>query len=181
MIHTLRKIIRTVYKPLFYLIGVWFYKEIHMSDYISPMAYVRNRNKLRLGGECLLQRSCSLWGDIKLGRAVFIGPGTCLYGKIEMGDYVMVAPNVMIAAGNHGYQDRSVPMLRQQDTSLGIRIGRDVWIGAGAVILDGVTVGDGAIIGALALVNRDVPPYMIVGGNPAKVIKERPGKSTETS
>lgn len=64
-------------------------------------------------------------------------------------------------------------MMTQKDTSIGIKIGNNVWIGANSVILDGVTIEDGAIIAAGAIVTRNVEKYTIVGGNPAKKIKTR--------
>jgi len=94
-------------------------------------------------------------------------------GKIEIGDNVMMGPGVNIIAENHVFEDVSIPMNRQGVTNVGIRIADNVWIGTRAIILDGVNIGEGAVIAAGALVNKDVPPYAIVGGVPAKVIKSR--------
>ena len=82
--------------------------------------------------------------------------------------------NVAMIAFNHGFYTREIPVKEQDYVDAAITIEDDVWIGAGVVILAGVTIGKGAIIAAGAVVNKDVPPYTIVGGVPAKVIKERP-------
>lgn len=85
----------------------------------------------------------------------------------------MIAPFVYIVDSDHGIE-RTLPMNRQPNIVEPIVIGSDVWIGAHAVILRGVTVGKGAIIASGAVVKHDVPAYSIVGGVPARVIGERP-------
>jgi acetyltransferase-like isoleucine patch superfamily enzyme len=110
---------------------------------------------------------------MRAGRNVSFGPGSAIYGKVTIGDDVMIAPNVVIAGGSHGTARNGVPMARQPDVSIGITIANDVWIGANAVIADGVTIGDGAIVGAGAVVTRDVAPYAVVVGNPARVLRYR--------
>lgn len=86
-------------------------------------------------------------------------------------------PNVTIMAGNHNFRDVGVYIHdnhnKRPDDDMPVMIMDDVWIGCNAVILKGVTINKGAIIGAGAIVTKDVPAYAIVGGNPAKVIKYR--------
>ena len=116
-----------------------------------------------------------------LGEGLIIGDNVgisfnCLIqvrGKIIIGNNVIIGPNVSIIAENHLYGDLNKPINQQGVSRLGINIGDGVWIGAGVTILDGVTVGLGSIIAAGALVNRDVPPFSIVGGVPGKVLKYR--------
>ena len=88
---------------------------------------------------------------------------------IEIGDNVLIAPNVIICTASHPLDYR----LRDQglEYALPIRIGNSVWIGAGAIILPGVTIGDHAVIGAGAIVNRDIPANCVAVGNPARVIR----------
>lgn len=112
---------------------------------------------------------------ITLGSHVGISPGCFIgvRGKIEIGDNTILGPMVSLHAENHNYADASVPIRLQGTSRRGITVGRDCWIGAKATILDGVSVGDGAVIAAGALVNRDVPACAVAGGVPAKVLKMR--------
>lgn len=94
-------------------------------------------------------------------------------GPVEIGDDCIFGPNVAIHSENHVFADFDVPIRLQGTTREGVRIGRDCWVGEGAVILDGVTIGDGCVIAAGAVVNKNIPAFSIVGGVPAKVLKER--------
>jgi len=125
--------------------------------------------------------------DINIGRYTSInGPNTTIYAEvnsIQIGNFCSIARNVDIQEWNHPVNKLSTSMIgahylgipiRQEMESRGpIIIGHDVWIGAQAVILSGVNIGDGAIIGANAVVASDIPPFAIAVGNPAKVIKFR--------
>jgi len=94
--------------------------------------------------------------------------------KISIGSYVMIAHNVMIIGGNHNIERTDIPMMRQGEGKQGdIIIEDDVWIGAGAIILTGVTIGKGSVIGAGSIVTKSIPSYSIAVGNPAIVIKKR--------
>lgn len=112
---------------------------------------------------------------LEVGRNFNINRGVNIYarGGVKIGDYVLIGPNVIIASSQHRYNIRGLPILFQGHEKQQVVIGNDVWIGANAVILPGVTVGDGAIIGAGAVVTVDVEPYSIVGGVPACKIGER--------
>lgn len=98
-------------------------------------------------------------------------------GRIEIGDNVLLASRVFItdhAHGNASGRDDLLlgPAQRPLCTKGSVVIGQDVWIGEGAVVLGGVRIGRGAVVGANAVVTRDVPPYAVVGGAPAKIIKQ---------
>ena len=94
-------------------------------------------------------------------------------GPVEIGDDCIFGPNVAIHSENHVFSNLNTPIRLQGATREGVRIGRDCWVGEGAVILDGVTIGDGCVIAAGAVVTKDVPDFSIVGGVPAKVLKKR--------
>ncbi|MBQ6746413.1 MAG: sugar O-acetyltransferase [Bacteroidaceae bacterium] len=105
--------------------------------------------------------------QMQLGKQVFINHSlTCMAaGGITIDDGVMIGPNVKILTDNHDFQDRMVLRCK------GIYIGKNAWIGAGAIILPGVAIGENAIVAAGAIVTKNVAPNTIVGGNPAKFIK----------
>lgn len=111
---------------------------------------------------------------IRIGRDSLIGEYNVLRGQggITIGNRVYTSPLVQLLAVNHVYRDPSLPMVEQGITAEGIIIEDDVWIGAGAIVTDGVRVGKGAVVAAGAVVTKDVPPYSVVGGVPARVIKQ---------
>lgn len=110
---------------------------------------------------------------ISIGNHSGIGDNCYFQGAVTLGDHVMMAPRVSFIADTHVYEDISRPMNQQGIQSKPVIVGNDVWIGYGAIILAGVHIGDGAVIGAGAVVTKDVQAYNIVGGVPAKVIKKR--------
>jgi acetyltransferase-like isoleucine patch superfamily enzyme len=85
----------------------------------------------------------------------------------------MIAPNVVIVAFNHGYKKLEIPMAKQINTEAAVIIDDDVWVASNCTIGKGVRIGKGSIIAANSFVNKDVPPYSIVGGVPAKFIRTR--------
>lgn len=107
--------------------------------------------------------------NIKVGRNVFINSGCCFQdqGGIEIGDGTLIGHQVVIATLNHDPD----PEKRGDMFPRPVKIGAKVWIGSHATLLPGVTVGEGAIVAAGAVVTRDVPPRSVVAGVPARVIK----------
>lgn len=92
--------------------------------------------------------------------------------ELQIGDYTIIGGYVQIIDHNHSC--RKNELIKEQKAEIKpIRIGRDVWIGSGAKILCGVTIGDGAVIGANAVVNKDIPAYAVAAGVPAKVVRYR--------
>ena len=110
---------------------------------------------------------------IKIGKDSLVGEYSIIRGQggVEIGERVFTSPFTQIIAVNHLFHDTKRPFTEQGITAEGIVIEDDVWLGAGAVITDGVRVGKGAVVAAGAVVTKDVPPYTVVGGVPAKVIK----------
>lgn len=111
-------------------------------------------------------------GEVIIGDNCTIGIGSTLMGPVEIGNNVILAQHVGIYGLNHGYEDIDIPIRNQKCTTALIKIGDDSWIGTNAVITAGVTVGKHSIVAAGSVVTRDVPDYTIVGGNPARILKQ---------
>lgn len=94
--------------------------------------------------------------------------------RIRIGDHVAVAPEVSFFAAGHDYTRLSLPNIAGS-----ITVGDHVWIGGRSIILGGVSIGEGAVIAAGAIVTRDIPPYTVAAGAPARVIKKRELKNGE--
>ena len=114
-------------------------------------------------------------GVIVIGRNCSINPGCLIYGHggLTIGDDVRIAGNVTIIPANHTVDTPGLLVREQGETRRGIAIGNDVWIGAGAVVLDGVSLADGSVIGAGAIVTKSTEPRGIYYGNPARFARRR--------
>ncbi len=95
-----------------------------------------------------------------------------MIGPLQIGNDVMIAQHVVISALNHGYADVTLPISLQPVTTKPVVIEDEAWIGANAVITAGVRVGKHAVVAAGSVVTKDVLPYSIVAGNPARLIKK---------
>lgn len=96
-----------------------------------------------------------------------------VHGPLKIGDNVMMGPDVTILSQTHIIERTDIPMGKQGMREAIVIIGNDVWIGMRSIIMPGVKIGNGAVIGAGAVVTKDVPDYAIVGGVPARIIKYR--------
>lgn len=138
------------------------------------------REKSELGRRNLVRNSI-------IGRGSYTGTNSIIKNA-EIGKYCCIGWNVSIGGGNHNYQNVSMytdywykrtfgidssQLTGINETTENVKIGNDVWIGAGANILNGVEIGDGCVIAAGAVVTKDIPPYSVVIGVPGKVIKKR--------
>ena len=114
------------------------------------------------------------FAEIKIGRDSLIGEYTVIRGQggVQIGDRVYTSPHTQIIAVNHIFDDPDQPFVDQGITAEGIVIEDDVWLGSGAIITDGVQIGQGAVIAAGAVVTDDVEPHTMVGGIPARPIRD---------
>ena len=111
-------------------------------------------------------------GDVLIGDYTRIGMHNTVIGPVTIGNHVNLAQGITITALNHNFTDKEKRIDEQGISTSAVNIGDDIWIGANAVILPGVTIGHHAVIAAGAVVNKDVPAHTLVAGVPAKVIKE---------
>jgi acetyltransferase-like isoleucine patch superfamily enzyme len=132
----------------------------------------------RLDGICYIYAGARLSHSygIRCGRELMVNAGAFLYGRggLTIGDWVMIGPNVVIVSSQHRFDDPRVPMMFLGQRAAAVTIGSDVWLGANAVVLPGVTIADGTVVSAGAVVTKDTEPYSIVGGIPATKIGMRP-------
>lgn len=111
---------------------------------------------------------------ISVGDRSSVGLDASLHGPVTVGRDVMMGPEVLIYALSHATGRTDIPMIDQGDRPPNpVTIEDDVWIGARAIILPGVTIGRGSVVGAGAVVTKSVPEYSVVAGNPARIVKSR--------
>jgi len=133
---------------------------VKIGDYswIAPFAFLMAYGgSIEIGAHCSVNSFCMLYG----------------HGGLKIGDGVRIASGTVIIPSNHVFNDLDVPIHLQGLVNKGIIIDNDVWIGANCTILDGVRIGKGSVIAAGTVVNKDVEPYSIMGGVPARLIKQR--------
>lgn len=112
--------------------------------------------------------------DFHAGEFVYVGPGCRINPGVRVDRYSMLGPNVQIVGNDHVFDLPGVPIIFSGRPAFRpTHIGKDVWIGAGATVLCGTTIGDGAVVASGAVVTRDIEPFTVVGGVPARVIKRR--------
>jgi acetyltransferase-like isoleucine patch superfamily enzyme len=148
--------------------------------FVSPRAEVEITPHLKIGRGSVIGSFTKVKatdGPLAIGAHVEIATGCVLTSHtrgVEIGDDCLIGPNVSIIGNNYRYDRLDVPIRLQEKVSAkGIRVGRDVWIGAGCVLLDGADVGSGAILAPNSVVSGPVPEGAVVQGNPGKVIFTR--------
>jgi acetyltransferase-like isoleucine patch superfamily enzyme len=118
-------------------------------------------------------------GGVFIGNRSFIGISSVLIGPLRLGSDVIIAQHVVFSGLNHGYLHIDIPITKQPCTSADIVVEDDVWIGANAVITAGVHIGKHAVIAGGSVVTKNVPAYSVVGGNPARVLKQYSAESKQ--
>ena len=128
-----------------------------------------------LGRRSVVESYCCInnaVGDVTIGDYSRIGIHCTVIGPVSIGSHVNLAQGITVTALNHNFSDTTQRIDQQGITTRPVVIADDVWIGANAVILPGVTIGQHAVVAAGAVVTKDVPPFSVVGGVPATVLKK---------
>lgn len=131
-------------------------------------------NDFRIGDGSSLEEYCVVdngVGDVLIGDNTMVGIRNTLIGPLRIGNHVIIAQNVVFSGLNHSYEDASVPICKQRISKKQIVVEDDCWIGANCVITAGVHIGTHAVIGAGSVVTKNVAPYTVVAGCPARIIK----------
>ena len=121
-----------------------------------------------------IEKGATFGPEVSIGDRSGIGINCEMYGPVSIGNDVMMGPEVIVYTSGHRFERTDISMMDQGFTDVKpVTIGNDVWIGRRVIIMPGVTIGDGCVIGAGAVVTKDIPPYSVAVGVPAKVIKSR--------
>ncbi|HEY9620209.1 MAG TPA: acyltransferase [Crinalium sp.] len=140
-------------------------------------------SRVRLGKDVCLDRGVDIKAQrdcqIEIGDATYIGPYVCIVGagSISIGKDCLIASQSGFYANSHHFDDPHSPIRKQHVTFEGIVIEDDCWLGNGVRVLDGVTIGRGSVIGAGSVVTKNIPPYSVAVGVPARVISQRGQKA----
>jgi len=186
----IRDIVKSVYVGIIQVLTRLAYIEREFPSSISlwarldviPRAPHHERHKLSIGKNSLIESLCAIctWhGDVVLKDGASIGIGSVVMGPVFIGEGSACSQNCFISGQSHHYEDISKHLFKQGIETKQVVIGKNVWIGANSVILPGVKIGDNAVIGAGSTITEDVPPYSVVAGNPARIIKQYDSKTKQ--
>jgi acetyltransferase-like isoleucine patch superfamily enzyme len=152
--------------------------------YIHPMAIISRPKYMAIGDGCRIGAYASIYLHplekihtgplLVLGKGVFVGIRCVIsaHYRVELKDNVLLGPNVLIVDAHHRYEDITVPIRKAGMTEKSfVVVEEEAWIGMNSCIFRGVTVGRHSVVGANSVVNTDVPPYTVVVGNPARVVR----------
>jgi maltose O-acetyltransferase len=169
-------------------LGLFYGMARHLPDSTVPGGWLWRRLRYIIcrplfhncGGNVNIERGAYIGAGrtISIGSNSNIGINAAIHRGTRIGSNVMMGPEVIIFTTNHRTSSTEIPMIDQgYEPTAPVTIGDDVWIGARAIILPGVTVASGSIVGAGAVVSRDVPERAIVVGNPARIVRYRTAPS----
>ena len=125
--------------------------------YVDYHTYIRYPSKVSIGAHTWINRGCRFLASQHFKEV-----------EIKIGEHVAIAPECIFLAAGHDYHYRTLP-----DAAATITVGDYVWLGARVTVLPGISIGEGAVIGANSVVTQDIPPWTVAVGSPAKVIKKR--------
>lgn len=153
---------------------IWAFNQLSPSQTEEKIAFMKE-NFAECGDKCFIESPFrASWGGrhVHFGSGIYANCNLTLIddGHIYVGDRVLFGPSVIVATANHPLN----PLLRRQEMQYvrDVHIGENVWIGSGAIILPGVTIGKNSIIGAGSVVTRDIPEMVLAVGNPCRVVRE---------
>jgi acetyltransferase-like isoleucine patch superfamily enzyme/putative methionine-R-sulfoxide reductase with GAF domain len=155
---------------------------VHIFKNVRLDARGHENNKIYLGQRVALEHGVEIGAldntHIHIDENTYIASYVCIAGpgNIKIGKQCMIASHSGIYANNHNFADLTQPIREQGVTRKGITIEDNCWLGHGVTVLDGVTIGQGSVIGAGSVVSKDIPPFSIAVGVPAKVIRDRQEK-----
>jgi acetyltransferase-like isoleucine patch superfamily enzyme len=132
-------------------------------------------NRFEIGEKTIIEDFCTInnaVGDVLIGNRTLIGMSNVIIGPVTLGNHILFAQNVVLSALNHNFEDITKPISEQGFSTKAITVDDGVWIGANAVVVPGVHIGRNSVIAAGSVVTKDVAPYTVVVGNPARPMKQ---------
>jgi acetyltransferase-like isoleucine patch superfamily enzyme len=132
-------------------------------------------NRFELGANSTIEDFAAInngVGPVIIGDRTKIGLSNTIIGPVTIGNDIRLAQNITLSGLNHNYEDINIPIHKQGVSTAPISIEDNTWIGANVVVLAGVTIGKHAIVAAGSIVTKDIPPYSVAVGNPARIIKQ---------
>lgn len=146
--------------------------QVDPSCFVASEAVV-DADNFHLGADSYLAAQTHVTGEVQIGNNCSVNVFTAIRGDVRIGDGVRIGASCSVLGFNHVFTDPHVPVRLQGIDSRGIVIAEDVWIGAHVLVLDGVKIGAHSVIGAGAVVTKDIPDYSVAVGNPARIIRNR--------
>lgn len=132
-------------------------------------------NRFELGANSIIEDFSAInngVGSVIIGDRTKIGLSNTIIGPVTIGNNIRLAQNITLSGLNHNYEDINIPIHEQGVSTAPITIEDNTWIGANVVVVAGVTIGKHAIVAAGSIVTKDIPPYSVAVGNPARIIKQ---------
>lgn len=170
----IKKIKRAFFRRLYIYIGIHLPSSVFSERSRKLREWMAKNFIEQCGKNVNFEKGAKFCPELHIGDNSGIGLNATISGRVVIGKDVMMGPNCIIYTYSHSHNRIDIPMDQQGFEPEKIKyIGDDVWIGANVTILPNVNVGNHCIIGAGAVVTKDVPDYAIVGGNPAKIIRMR--------
>ena len=164
--------------------AIWRAMYVATAKWLPQSSYSQIARKIRgffarricssTGRRINIERGATFGPLLSLGHESGVGVNCEIHGEVHLGDYVMMAPECIFYTQNHAFDRLDEPMCHQGvQPARPITVGNDVWFGRRVIVMPGVSIGDGCIVGAGAVVTKDIAPFSIVGGVPAQTIGAR--------
>lgn len=159
---------------LYQVLAAWLPQSYHFKPAMAFRRLFAKGIATKVGKKVNIEHNAKFTPGLEIGDRSGVGIDCELTGPVKIGNDVMMGPEVIVYTSGHKFDRTDIPMMDQGSTDYSpVTIGNDVWIGRRVIIMPGVTIGDGCVIGAGAVVTKDIPPYSVAVGVPAKVVKSR--------
>lgn len=165
---------RNIWRVAYAALVKWWPQSCYCKPAMRVRGFFARRICASAGKGINIDRGATFASGVTIGDNSGIGKDCELHGEVHIGNHVMMAPECVFYTRNHETSRLDVPMGQQGETvPRAIYVGDDVWLGRRVMVMSGVHIGDGCIIAAGAVVTKDIPPFSVAGGVPAKVIGSR--------